>query len=80
MRLQIYLVMNDDRLITSVLGFNLNVDILGKDGSILPSGYRTTYTPLERRDYVQKFTNKKFFTNFNSALLQKVLDYKRINE
>lgn len=80
MLLQIYLVMNDDRLITSVLGFNLNIDILSKDGSILPSGYTTTYIPSERREYIQKFTNKRFFTNFNSALLQKVIDYKRLNE
>jgi hypothetical protein len=70
----------DKYLITSVTGFNLKSDIMGKDGSLLPSGFTTKCIPLERPEIIPRFTNKKFFTNFNSALLQKVLDYKRINE
>ena len=69
-----------EKIINNVIGFNLKADIYNIDGSIISTKVRTILPPtvtVERR-YI-KDVNKKFFTNFNDTLLEKLKDYKRIN-
>jgi hypothetical protein len=70
----------DRYLITSVLGFNLKTDIKTPEGELIKTGVRSTCYSCEEPDIKQKMIDKKFFTNFNEALLAKVLDYRRIND
>ncbi len=77
----IYLeAMNDSYLITSVLGFNLKRDIMTPEGEIIKTGIKSTCYSCEEPVINHKMIDKKFFTNFNEALLAKVLDYRRIND
>jgi len=70
----------DRNLITSVLGFNLKVDITTPEGDLVKPGVKSTCYSCEEPVIKQKMIDKKFFTNFNEALLAKVLDYRRIND
>jgi hypothetical protein len=76
MHLKICLAMTRD-VIKSVLGFNLNYKIEGTT-----PGCRTVY-PKEELTINQVKTNiirnYKFFTNFDRQLLDKIIDYKRLN-
>ena len=68
-----------DNLIKSVIGFNLKADILDINGLVISTKLRTVYPKVFERQ-TSKPLNKKFFTNFNEDLLNKIKDYKRINE
>jgi hypothetical protein len=70
----------DRHLITSVLGFNLKTDIKTPEGELIKTGVRSTCYSCEEPVINHKMIDKKFFTNFNEALLAKVLDYRRIND
>jgi hypothetical protein len=67
-------------LIKSVLGFNLKAEIIDKDGNVVPSGSICTCrgTFIERSG--NKMVDKNFFTSFNQDLLNKFIDYRRIND
>jgi hypothetical protein len=71
--------MND--IITSVLGFNFNVEIKDQNGNTIKTGAKTIFY---KGDFVKAPKNiildKNFFTHYNDALLAKIRDYRRIND
>lgn len=66
--------------INSVLGFNLKADIKDQEGRIISARVRSIYPPIISKQICCKFIDKKFFTTFNEGLLNKIRDYKRLNE
>lgn len=80
---QTYLVMTDKyTLITSVLGFNFNIVIKDLDDKPLPTGVKTTYYSFsnELPAVGTKIGNRKWFTHYNQALLDKIRDLRRLND
>jgi hypothetical protein len=71
--------MMDNTLITSVLGFDLKAEILDKDNNPILIGAKSTIP----KDFVEQIQNKtidrKWFTNYNQALLDKIADYRKYN-
>jgi len=61
-------------IITSVLGFNLKADIVDLNDNLLPIGIKSTYFPDNIEPVKSKMVNKKWFTSFNDALLNKIRD------
>ena len=71
----------DKYFIKSVLGFNLKIDIKDQNGIVIPAGFKTTIASYKHRDFINSCTfDKSFFTNFDEGLLNKIRNYKRINE
>lgn len=73
-------MMNDNTLITSVLGFDLKRDIKTPEGELIRPGVRSTCYSCEEPRIISRVIDKKFFTNFNEKLLAKILDYRRLND
>jgi hypothetical protein len=77
--------MNKDYfLIKSVIGFklkNVKTMITEEDGSVreYTGGIMSTNTPEFIEPIQPKFCDKKWFTNFNQELLDKIIDYQKIN-
>ena len=67
-------------IIDSVLGFNLKAEIKDINGKIISSSVKSIYPAKMSKQFSSKLLNKSFFTTFNEALLNKIRDYKRINE
>ena len=61
-------------IITSVLGFNLKADIVDLNDNLLPIGIKSTYFPDNIEPITPRMVNKKWFTSFNNALLDKIRD------
>jgi hypothetical protein len=61
-------------IITSVLGFNLKADIVDLNDNLLPTGIKSTYFPDNIEPVQPKMVNKRWFTSFNDALLNKIRD------
>ena len=61
-------------IITSVLGFNFKADIVDLNNNLLPTGIKSTYFPDNIEPIAPKMVNKKWFTTFNDALLNKIRD------
>lgn len=70
--------MND--LITSVLGFNFNVEIKDQNGELIKTGARTCSLCKSSKTPVAHIQEKKFFTNYNEALLTKIRNFRQIND
>jgi hypothetical protein len=71
----------DRNLIKSVLGFNLKVDIRDESGKIIPTGVKKTFYPIETATRINtRLFDKRFFTTFDEALLNKIRDYRNLNE
>lgn len=74
-------VQQDDDIIKSVLGFNLNVTVTyfneeGKEVPICKGCRSVVYTgDGQARIGVAAISHGNFFTNFNQALLDKIKDY-----
>lgn len=72
--------MMDNTLIKSVLGFNLKADILDKDNNPILIGARSTI-PDDFVEIIQnKTVDRKWFTNYNQDLLDKIADYRKYNQ
>lgn len=70
-----------DNLIRSVLGFNLKIDIRDEEGNIMPTGVKKTFYPIEITTRINtRLFDKRFFTTFDEALLNKIRDYRNLNE
>jgi len=70
-----------DNLIRSVLGFNLKIDIRDEEGNIMPTGVKKTFYPIEITTRINtRLFDKRFFTTFDEALLNKIKDYRNLNE
>lgn len=71
----------DKYLIKSVLGFNLKVDIRDELGKIIPSGISKTFYPTETSTRINtRLFDKRVFTTFDEALLNKIRDYRNLNQ
>lgn len=69
------------KLFTSVLGFNFNVTIVDNEGNLLKTGARLVFVPNEEAPKVgTKIGGQSWFTNYNDQLLNKIRDYRRIND
>jgi len=69
----------DNTLIKSVLGFNLKADILDKDDNPILIGAKSTI-PDSISEFKHRSTDKKWFTNYNQSLLDKISDYRKYNQ
>ena len=71
--------MTDTDVIKSVLGFDLKAEILDKDNNPILTGAISTMP----EDFVEQIQNKtvdrKWFTNYNQGLLDKIADYRKYN-
>lgn len=65
----------DKRVIASVLGLDLNADIIG-----IKSGVRSSYIPATREYVKAKMVDKKWFTTYNDDLLAKIRDHRGLND
>lgn len=72
--------MRDIKIISSVLGMNLQADIKDINGNLLPKGCIKTAYPKKRSRVRRTIMDKKFFTNFNQALLDKIIEFRRLND
>jgi hypothetical protein len=71
----------DKYLISSVLGFNLKIEIRDQDGCLVPSGIKRTIVPAEKSERTPvKLFDRSFFTSFNEDLLNKVIYHRRLND
>ena len=75
---------NTLNIITNVIGFKLKdtiTTIINPDGTIkmLKGGVRSTVRPINVEPISHKECNKKWFTNFNQDLLDKIVDYHKNN-
>ena len=68
-------------MISNVIGFDFNLELIDQDGELVKTGIKTTYLPEtdELPNIGNKFGNTRWFTNFNESLLCKIRDYKRLN-
>lgn len=68
--------------ISSVLGFSLNIELYDITGNLILSGAKTTY-PVDSNELPKistKLINKKWFSNYNQSLIDKIRDHRRIND
>jgi hypothetical protein len=71
--------MKDKCLITSVLGFNLKADIKDNHDISLSSGIKSTIYPLEKLIIpTVSLKDRKFFTNFNEDLFNKIINHRKL--
>ena len=75
--------MKNTLIISSVLGFNLSMELLlPEEGKVLKGGIRSSVFPTDDVDRVQigkDSTKTNWFTNYNTALLDKIRDYQNRN-
>ena len=69
----------DNTVITSVLGFDLKAEILDKDDNPILIGARSTI-PDSISEFKHRSIDKKWFTNYNQDLLDKISDYRKYNQ
>jgi len=67
-------------LMTSVMGFDLECTVIDENGSPVKQGFSTVYKFKKGPTLKNRVINKKFWTNYNEGLLNKILDYRRNNE
>lgn len=72
--------MNKILIINSVLGMNLKADIKDINGDPLPSGCSRTVYPEKKEMFRLRQLDKRFFTHYNEGLLDKVINYRRLND
>ena len=69
------------KIFTSVLGFNFNVNIVDSEGNPLRTGAKVVVGTITGAPNVgTKIGGQSWFTNYNDQLLNKIRDYKRIND
>lgn len=75
--------MKNTLIISSVLGFDLSMELLlPEEGKTLKGGIRSSVFPADDVDRVQigkDSTKTNWFTNYNTALLDKIRDYQNRN-
>ena len=64
----------DKTLITSVLGFDLKAEIVDLNGEAIRTGCKGCINPRKKSRIKSRILDKKFFTNYNEALLAKIRD------
>jgi hypothetical protein len=75
--------MKDTLVISSVLGFDLSMELLlPEEGRVLTGGVKSSVYPTDEVDrvHIGKDSGKtNWFTNYNTALLDKIRDYQNRN-
>lgn len=69
-----------EKTIQSVLGFDFNLDLIDAYGEPVKTGIKSTVNIKGNVGIKPILVNKKWFTNYNEALLEKIRDYKRLND
>jgi hypothetical protein len=64
----------DKTLITSVLGFDFKAEIVDLNGEAIRTGCKGCINPRKKSRIKSRILDKKFFTNYNEALLAKIRD------
>jgi hypothetical protein len=64
----------DKTLITSVLGFDLKAEIVDLNGEAIKTGCKGCINPEKKSIIMSRTLDKRFFTHFNQALLDKIRD------
>jgi len=68
-------------IITSVLGFNLDIDLRDHEGNPVKKGAKTGYfNSADPPKVGTEIGGERWFTNFNEPLLNKIRNYKKIND
>ena len=71
----------ENKIITSVIGFNFKLDLVDNDGNLIKTGARRIdCLSSETPNVGTKIGGEKWFTNFNEPLLSKIRDYRRRND
>lgn len=67
--------------ITSVLGFNLDIDLRDHEGNPIKKGAKVVNSVATDAPNVgTKIGGERWFTNFNEPLLNKIRDYRKRND
>lgn len=70
-----------DNIITSVLGFNFNFEIMDENDKVIRTGAKTTcLCEYKKRKSKPCILDISVFTHYNEALLAKIRDYRRQND
>ena len=71
----------ENKIITSVIGFNFKLDLVDNDGNLIKTGARRIdCLSSETPNVGTKIGGESWFTNFNEPLLSKIRDYRRRND
>jgi hypothetical protein len=71
----------ENKIFTSVIGFNFELNLVDNDGQPVRTGVRRVHClSCETPNVGTKIGGEKWFTNFNEPLLSKIRDYRRIND
>ena len=72
----------NEKLITSVMGFNFAISIKDEHNQLVKQGIKHTINRPENETprVINRITNKKWFTHFNDGLYNKILDYRKNND
>jgi hypothetical protein len=72
----------NEKLITSVMGFNFAVSVKDEHNQLVKQGIKYTINRPENEKprVINRITNKKWFTHFNDGLYNKILDYRKNND
>ena len=71
----------ENKIITSVIGFDFKLDLMDNDGNLIKTGAkRIDCLSSETPNVGTKIGGEKWFTNFNEPLLSKIRDYRRRND
>jgi hypothetical protein len=72
----------NEKLITSVMGFNFAITVKDQDNQLVKQGIKYTINrpKNEKPRVINRITNKKWFTHFNDGLYNKILDYRKNND
>ena len=69
----------DRKLITSVLGFDLKIEVKDENGEPIKTGVRSTYYPPQPPiNITYRLFDKSFITSFNEELLAKIRQHRRL--
>jgi len=62
------------------MGFDLKCTVVDENGQPVKQGFTTVHKRKGGLNLRNRVINKKFWTNYNEGLLNKVLDYRRNND
>jgi hypothetical protein len=68
-----------DNIIKSVIGFNFDLNLVDINDEPIKTGVISTYIENKTFRSSNRLQDKHWFTNFNQALLDQVISYKKEN-
>ena len=72
----------NEKLITSVMGFDFKINLKDENDQLVKQGIKYT---IQRKEgtisaFKNRITDKKWFTHFNDGLYNKILDFRKNND